>query len=277
MRTWHQPPIPPRGTTATSSHSATLAACLRCARRNLREQAWRVRLLQPGRREVELTSTKFALFHHGTRRQSHRGTCSRRVTRLSALPCPLPSSVPLPPLGLTGDRVCGASRAGYDRSFSLGGGSPWYGQRSPTRRRRLVPRLAPRHHDTTPCRSTLDGFWAARRLQASRASALALGFDRQRQERGQQPAVAGVRLRSTRSRVPRMPADAMHSAGPCVCLRQDSPPGPLAHTTVARALVRSGCVRRRACCAYPMCAPRQCSLHVEVRQSVLFIVIFHIR
>ena len=124
----------------TRSHVSTLVACLRRACRNLRERAWRVSRLQPFSRAFELPSTKFVLPHHGKRRPSHRGTCSRRVTRL--LPYPLPSSeAPLPQAHRRA--LCGASLAGYYRSSRYVGHFFSHGQRLP-RCRTTSPRSSAR-------------------------------------------------------------------------------------------------------------------------------------
>ena len=209
------------GTSAPPSHASTLAGCLRRARRILRERPRRVRHSPPGRRAFELASVKVALSRHGARRPSHRGTCARRVTR-PLLPA-LSRRARRRCQGLTGD-ACVARRSQESSAPPLSVDSlSGQRQRSPTRRRRLAPRLAPRR---------LARQRRARRLQGSaRATMLGTGARRARprqaaaQQRAQRLADAGERRRTRRTRVPRKPAGATRSA---VCapsaVRQDTRP-----------------------------------------------------
>ena len=76
----------------------------------------RLQLADPSSR-CRPPTCSIVFLQHGTRHPSRRGTCSCRVTRL--LSCPLPSSEA--PLPLAHRRpLCGASRTGSKRAFSLG-------------------------------------------------------------------------------------------------------------------------------------------------------------
>jgi hypothetical protein len=163
--------------------------------------------LQPRRRAFELPSIESALSQYGTRRPSHRGTHARCVSR--PLPCPLPSTeAPLPRAHWQPRVRRGARR----KPFSLGGLITHLRAElaAASCDSAVAHRLAHRH--ALPHRAQRLQR-ATHRLRASALALGALGLDRQRQGRAPRLAVAGVRRRSTRSCVSRMPAGAMRSAG----------------------------------------------------------------
>ena len=152
MRTRPRPPIRPCGTSAPYSHSSALATCLRCARRNLRQQAWRVSRLRPlssrardGIHEVRATSRRYA-----------PPIPSRDVRASRHPPAALPSPVELGAAASGSQATACVARRSQDTTAS----SHWAGRLFHQRQRSYgnASLVAPRSLIAMPCLSVLDGF-----------------------------------------------------------------------------------------------------------------------
>ena len=174
MRTRPRPPIRPCGTSAPYSHSSALATCLRCARRNLREQAWRVSRLRPlssrardGIHEVRATSRRYA-----------PPIPSRDVRASRHPPAALPSPVELGAAASGSQATACVARRSQDTTASSLAGPVAFSIKGSART--ATPRSS-LHARSLPCRASpcsMASVWATRRTHELRLSVAFGALDR---------------------------------------------------------------------------------------------------
>ena len=174
MRTRPRPPVRPCGTSAPYSHSSALATCLRCARRNLRQQAWRVSRLRPlssrardGIHEVRATSRRYA-----------PPIPSRDVRASRHPPAALPSPVELGAAASGSQATACVARRSQDTTASSLAGPVAFSIKGSART--ATPRSS-LHARSLPCRASpcsMASVWATRRTHELRLSVAFGALDR---------------------------------------------------------------------------------------------------
>ena len=174
MRTRPRPTIRPCGTSAPYSHSSALATCLRCARRNLRQQAWRVSRLRPlssrardGIHEVRATSRRYA-----------PPIPSRDMRASRHPPAALPSPVELGAAASGSQATACVARRSQDTTASSLAGPVAFSIKGSART--ATPRSS-LHARSLPCRASpcsMASVWATRRTHELRLSVAFGALDR---------------------------------------------------------------------------------------------------
>ena len=174
MRTRPRPPVRPCGTSAPYSHSSALATCLRCARRNLRQQAWRVSRLRPlssrardGIHEVRATSRRYA-----------PPIPSRDMRASRHPPAALPSPVELGAAASGSQATACVARRSQDTTASSLAGPVAFSIKGSART--ATPRSS-LHARSLPCRASpcsMASVWATRRTHELRLSVAFGALDR---------------------------------------------------------------------------------------------------